>query len=59
MFCVLLELEFFYVILETPPFLLLLPKTFHLLDVFRLSTVCAKTSICLGNDIASLKQILR
>ena len=35
----------------TPPCLLLFVKTLRLLDVFRLLTMCAKTSISLGNPL--------
>ena len=47
----LLLFEFFLVISETPPYLLLLTKTLHLLDTFRLLTVCAKTAISLGDPL--------
>jgi hypothetical protein len=51
LFRVSLVLEFFLVISETPPCLLLLVKTFRLLDVFRLLTACARTSVPLGHPV--------
>jgi hypothetical protein len=51
-FSILLVLQFFIEIFETPPCLLLLAKTLHLLYVFQLLTKCAKVSVSLGNQLS-------
>jgi hypothetical protein len=51
LFSILLVLELFLVILEAASCLLLLVKTLRLLDMLRLITVTAKTSISLRNPL--------
>jgi hypothetical protein len=51
LFWIWLVFEFFLTNLGTPPYLLLIAKPLRLLDVFRLLTICAKTSISLGNPL--------
>jgi len=48
LFWVILVFEFFLLILETLPCLLLLTQTLHPLDVFRLLTTCTETVTSLG-----------
>ena len=47
------------VISETPPCLLLLAKTLRPLNALRLLTLCAKTSIALGNTLLPIFKKLR
>jgi len=49
LFWILLVFEVFLTILGTPPCFLLLVQPIRLLDMFRLLTICAKTSISLLN----------
>jgi hypothetical protein len=48
---ILLVFKFFLLVSETPPSLVILVKTFRLLDVFRLLTLSAKTSISVRNAL--------
>jgi hypothetical protein len=50
-FWILMVFEFFVAILETPPCLLLLAKTLHLLFVLQLLIKYAKMSVSLGNQL--------